>query len=322
MDFFEQLLRKRFSSVRFGFAYGSGVFEQAGYNLNARKSPKDLPMIDLIVVVDNVKQWHKENLHRYPFDYWQPLAMLGADAITKVQTNFGAGLYYNTLVPLDCERKIKYGVISTEHFLEDLTDWRWLYTSGRLHKPVRIIQNKDANKDDSPLQTALKQNLRSALAASLLLLPTKFTEDLLYQTITGLSYSGDFRMTIGENPKKVQNIVLTNIEHFRNLYGPLLHDFIKTGMMSLNTSNLHGIERNYNKDTNASTQKALIQELPCRIHQKLNMIGESDIQNALRNILIQTTKSSSKGQAIKGFVTAGPKKSIQYGLAKLQKMFH
>ncbi|CAN0421399.1 unnamed protein product, partial [Ectocarpus sp. 13 AM-2016] len=44
-------------------------------------------------------------------------------------------LYYNALVPLSTTshrgRSMKYGVISTKHLNEDLTDWTWLYTAGR-----------------------------------------------------------------------------------------------------------------------------------------------------------------------------------------------
>ncbi len=42
------------------------------------------------------------------------------------------------------------------------------------------------------------------------------------QAITGLSYHGDFRMVLGENPHKVANIVLANQHHFGTLYAPVL----------------------------------------------------------------------------------------------------
>ena len=38
------------------------------------------------------------------------------------------------------------------------------------------------------------------------------------QKIAGISYLGDFRMTFGENPKKVRNIVDGNFKAFQELY--------------------------------------------------------------------------------------------------------
>lgn len=71
----------------------------------------------------------------------------------------------------------------------------------------------------------------SAFALALLQLPhqTPFTEYELWEQITGISYSGDPRMSVpgAENPQKVKNIVRGdgNLQGFRELYGP----FIKKG---------------------------------------------------------------------------------------------
>jgi hypothetical protein len=44
------------------------------------------------------------------------------------------------------------------------------------------------------------------------------TSGWLFQRTAGISYLGDFRMTFGENPKKVRNIVDGNLDAFRQLY--------------------------------------------------------------------------------------------------------
>lgn len=76
-------------------------------------------------------------------------------------------------------------------------------------------------KDDARVRLAQQVNLTSALRTALLLLPPQFSQQELYEKITSLSYSGDPRMTVGENPAKVANIVSAQMEQFHTLYEPL-----------------------------------------------------------------------------------------------------
>ncbi|EGZ13450.1 hypothetical protein PHYSODRAFT_460205, partial [Phytophthora sojae] len=191
-----QALDASFPRVAFIMAYGSGVFQQKNHDASAS-------MVDLVFAVDDPRAWHAQNLERNP-QHYSVLKYLGAANVAAFQENFGAGLLGTRL--------IKYGVVSTQTLCEDLQTWKTLYLSGRMHKPVSIIGTSDA------IQVASSTNLSHALNYALLCLPEKFSEHDLYMKIAGISYLGDFRMTFGENPKKVRNIVDGNLKSFRELY--------------------------------------------------------------------------------------------------------
>lgn len=100
-----------------------------------------------------------------------------------------------------------------DNLCSDLLNWNTLYLAGRMHKPLRII------KDDARVRLTQQVNLTSAVRAALLTLPAEFSEKQLFETITGISYSGDPRMVLpGENRGKVGNIVRKQGPQFRELY--------------------------------------------------------------------------------------------------------
>ncbi|XP_077713916.1 phosphatidate cytidylyltransferase, mitochondrial isoform X5 [Canis aureus] len=132
---------------------------------------------------------------------------------------YGSGVY-RQVGPSADQKLIKYGVISTNILIDDLLNWNNLYIAGRLQKPVKII----AMNENIALRSALDKNLRSAVTTAFLMLPESFSEEDLFIEIAGLSYSGDFRMVVGEDKTKVLNIVKPNIAHFRELYGNILQD--------------------------------------------------------------------------------------------------
>ncbi|XP_008591512.1 PREDICTED: mitochondrial translocator assembly and maintenance protein 41 homolog, partial [Galeopterus variegatus] len=112
------------------FAYGSGVYRQAGPN-----SDKNA-MLDFVFTVDDPVAWHSKNLKKNRSHY-SFLKILGPKIITSLQNNYGAGVYYNPLIMCD-GKLIKYGVISTSILIEDLLNWNNLYIAGRLQKPVSV----------------------------------------------------------------------------------------------------------------------------------------------------------------------------------------
>nr|XP_020728223.1 phosphatidate cytidylyltransferase, mitochondrial isoform X2 [Odocoileus virginianus texanus] len=222
---FRKILSHFPEELSLAFAYGSGVYRQAGPSSDQKNA-----VLDFVFAVDDPVAWHSENLKKN-WSHYSLLKVLGPRIITAVQNNYGAGVYYNTLIACD-GRLIKYGVISTSVLIEDLLNWNNLYIAGRLQKPVRrlplnvlLFQVKIvAMNEDVALRSALDQNLKSAVTAAFLMLPESFSEEDLFTEIAGLSYSGDFRMVVGEDKAKVLNIVKPNMAHFRDLYGRILQE--------------------------------------------------------------------------------------------------
>ncbi|XP_023340058.1 phosphatidate cytidylyltransferase, mitochondrial isoform X2 [Eurytemora carolleeae] len=211
-EYFHRVLSSLPSDRSIAFAYGSGVFKQAG------KAWTRNSMSDFIIATDNPEAWHKKNLQLNPDHYPFLIRLIGSEKIAQIQTDFGAKIYFNTLIPFE-DSLIKYGVIFTEDLVQDLTDWTTLYVSGRLHKPVNILE---ADLSNEKLKSALRVNLDFALHAALLQLPARCTEIELYLQLAAISYTGDLRMLVGEDKNKVFNIVDAQTDLFRDLYAARL----------------------------------------------------------------------------------------------------
>ncbi|KAJ2816401.1 Mitochondrial translocator assembly and maintenance protein 41, partial [Coemansia sp. 'formosensis'] len=107
---------KHFSApIRYAFAYGSGVYRQAGYG-GASK-----PMVDLIFAVSHPDHWHALNISQNRSHY-SFMGTLGSNAVAFVQERLGAGVYYNPFVEIDGVL-IKYGVVSIDTLSSDLLNW-------------------------------------------------------------------------------------------------------------------------------------------------------------------------------------------------------
>lgn len=96
---------------------------------------------------------------------------------------------------------IKYGVMGVAALEADLRRWTALYAAGRMHKPVASLVWHPS------IAAAQEANLRSALRAALLLLPPRFGGGAALHALCALSYSGDVRMGVAEDGRKVERIV-------------------------------------------------------------------------------------------------------------------
>ncbi|KAL4237379.1 Phosphatidate cytidylyltransferase [Mactra antiquata] len=318
-DVFQRVLSSFPNGIQMAFAYGSGVFQQTGGDMSQN-------MLDFILVVDDPKQWHRDNLeiNRKHYSF---LKRLGARQISRLQDSYGAGIYFNTLVPFE-QRLIKYGVIGTDRLVSDLINWDTLYVSGRLHKPVKVVKKPHS----STLIQALEMNLASAVHSSLLILPETFTDKELFMTITGLSYSGDFRMKFGEDKGKVSKIVLPNLQYFKQLYDPVLSD-----MLYLTYNDHSKLYTNYHNNV---TRFYHLNHLPRKVLGELLHIKKNanpntypDVEDIVRNMsnendcgaqvsqgISNIVKTSSWSQSIKGILTAGVRKTVRYSWSKVKKM--
>lgn len=119
----------QFPGIDFGFAYGSGVVKQQGYDYSADSSlavaptaeemrdHADLPMVDMIFVVEDPVTWHRKNMTLNPGHY---TAFISAspEIIFKIQDRFGAGMWYNAMIAMNLKRYptrlMKYGIIGRQ----------------------------------------------------------------------------------------------------------------------------------------------------------------------------------------------------------------
>lgn len=340
-----QLLFQQFPTdeIRHAFGYGSGVFQQSGYQ-NAN------PQIDVVHIVDDPTRFHNINAEKHG-DHYSALLSLGMSAVTAVQ-EYGAGVYFNPYVPmkdeLGNEAMVKYGVVSTDNAVKDIREWSTLYIAGRLQKPVRHLHGGQA------LAEANDHNLSSAFKLALLLLrrkrnqrPVSATE--IFEKIALLSYMGDPRMAVGgENPNKVKNIVSKQLDKFAQLYRPYLEhaiecrDLTRVGndfelrmgpesiSQSLATLPLQ-FRRRLLKSYSAKYGSALSKDESARKvisgESKDMVVGpflaeilaDKNLKRALITTLQATIAYPALVQSLKGIFTAGIIKSTRYAWEKKRK---
>lgn len=307
--------------LSFCFAYGSGVKQQLGYS-DVTKSSKGASMIDLILCVDDAYKWHSENIQHNPSDYSTMARLVGVENITRLQIDYGARVYCNTLIPLPNGERIKYGVITTEDLLDDLNNWTHLYVAGRLHKPVEVLQSPSCES----IKTALTENRKSAVHMALLRQPETFSPFELFYAIANLSYKGDFRMVFGEKKDKVRNIVTPQLSEFYDCYRPILQQLEREGFLALP----HDITGRIQQDCGPIAVRRNLHRLPSNVRESLantdlgleKWADHSELHHRLGVVLESIVFSSSVRQSLKNIPTAGLGKAVRYSFQKVLKTFN
>lgn len=280
-DFIKEFLNER-PEVVAAFGYGSGVFKQLGYD------SKEKPQIDLILIVNDMKLWHKENIKKNPKDY----SFIGRNFFLNSSLDEIKGITGITYQS-NIEYKghlFKYGIIEYGDFVRHMQTWDSFYVPGRFQKPILTI------KSNNFIDELILQNRRNACKVGLLCLNNKDLKDL-YLTICNLSYSGDTRMKVAENPKKVDNIVGASYDKFNEMY---------------NFNDL------YQKNGERIEYEIDIDELPSSLEK---YIKDDKTKEKVMEYLSDLNRKESSLQTMKGIKTNGIIKSLRYGLAKVLKKF-
>ena len=277
-----QMLWQFKAPIRYGFAYGSGVFSQSASTSAAKSALTPHPnppeavakwqqqggkIIDFIFGVSYTQHWHSLNLQQHR-DHYSFLGSMGSGVVSWMQDGWGAGVYFNPFVTVN-GTMIKYGVVNLDTITRDLSEWDSLYLAGRLQKPVKIL------RDDPRIRLANQINLISAVRVALLMLPERFTEQQLYQAIAGISYTGDPRMRFrSENPNKVRNIVENQLPNFRQLYHPLVENLPNVGYDDAATKDKNWLtdlssDANMVQDMDPVKRGNMVRRLPSAFRKKV-----------------------------------------------------
>lgn len=291
----EEFINKR-PDVVAAYGYGSGVFKQAGY------TSKDKPQIDLILVVDDLKEWHKKNfkLNKRDYSFFGKLYIRFAK---ESKLKKATGITYVSNIK-ENGSVFKYGTIEEKDLLKYLETWKSFYLPGRFQKTVYPI------KETKELKEAIDKNRKQALLVSTYLQnKDEVTKKELLITLCGLSYAGDTRMKLGENQNKVPNIVEGSFNELDKMYKLDKKYFKETkDIITLDKNNIK-------KDLNT---------LPQSLYEYIKPYLEEDdevIQKKILEYLHDLNKYESSKQMWKGLKTNGPCRSISYALQKVKKRF-
>jgi len=215
--------------------------------------------------------------------------------------------------------------------LDDLNEWRSLYIAGRLHKPIHILKHNES------IENAISLNKEYAIRTALLLIPKLFDEFDLFTKIASLSYTGDPRMIVGENPKKVVNLVTPIIPLYRKEYEHALtkiateieiNTLTKVSSLSKTLDTSVKSDNNYKMYSQSMTSDSrwrLCENLPSTMRSVLLMnrrtIGSPPKKHAVRSAVSAIVYRAAVSQSVKGIVTAGMVKGSTYLLSKIAKKF-
>ncbi len=292
-----EFLSKR-PKVIAAYGYGSGVFKQVGY------TNKDKPQLDLMLIVNDLKEWHLDNMRLNPKDYSffgkMYFKLVKNDKlIGKTGVTYLSNIMYKNNI-------YKYGVIDKTFFLEALHSWNSFYIPGRFHKNVlEVISTNEIRK-------AILENRENAMIVSLLMSDKKIELTDLLVKLCNMSYAGDTRMAVAENPHKVINIVKGSKKEFINIYASIIEKYakMKDEMITIIPEKL--------EEEVDNIPYSLKEYL---VNNNVDISNNKVIEKYVLEYLSKINKKESTYQTIKGLKTNGLVRSVKYAYQKVKKRF-
>jgi translocator assembly and maintenance protein 41 len=133
----QTFLRGKFPPIKFAFT--SNYIEKS-FRIRKLKLPK--PLVEVLMVVDDVENWHKQNYVRNKKHYPLIAKITGVRLVNYFQKK-GAKIHFNSFTDLE-GNILRYGVVDYNDFRNDLRLWKTLTVSTYMQKPYElVIDNPD-----------------------------------------------------------------------------------------------------------------------------------------------------------------------------------
>lgn len=273
------------------YGYGSGVFTQINKKLNQDTQ------IDIILVVEDMKQWHQQNMQMNPQDYKRSAAKYLSN-YEKKENDLGSEITYLPFLK-DANHTFKIGVISNKSFIRELEYWESYFIAGRFQKPINFI------KSNLNFDNRIAKNRKKALIIVLWKLykekSKEHTITELFEEICELSFMGDTRMLFVENPHKVKNTVQGCFNEFKLMY---TDDELYT--------------LNEDETININRHNLFLSLLEYFDLDNFFEVSNKDIDNKF----IKKNFTDSVIQTYKGLRTIGSADSVKYVIQKVKKRIY
>lgn len=235
---------------------------------------KEKPLVDTIIVCENIDEWHKENFKINKKHYPLIAKYTSYKLVTYFQKK-GAKIHFNYCTTAE-GNLLRYGVVGWEDFIKDLDFWKTLTVSTYMHKPYDVII-------DSPeVNSHQKKNLISAICIGALFNLGETGENFIvperdfYDTIIKIPFIQGSYFKIFDD-KDINFDLESIIEEFREIYVPIINELAKSpnweNFISFDNHNLTFTIKN-----NFQAKKFFLENLNLQIFREISHMSHGKIE--------------------------------------------